>query len=158
MSEVVSRTVTINDLPTKVKINMPESPSAAGSVIMTIIGFVMLVVGGLFIIFGPDRVYVGSHMSFVEFLQLFPGPIATVGGFLIGVGNWLAQSGDSSYRKAVDAAVGEAVQIQDDEVPDGFELAINKADDEEIFLVELVEKKADDAAREVVEGELEETV
>ncbi|MCD5994667.1 hypothetical protein KDX38_14110 [Pseudomonas sp. CDFA 602] len=55
---------------------------------VTILGFILLVLGGVTILLGPDSIWLayGASPTFFEYIQLYPGPIATIGGLLLAFG------------------------------------------------------------------------
>lgn len=73
--------VEMKDLPAKVKVELPEKPSNSVATAFGIMGLIILLVGGGFIIFGPEKIYYNIYdgMTFVQYLQAYPGPIASVG-------------------------------------------------------------------------------
>ncbi|KPX42782.1 hypothetical protein RA263_04445 [Pseudomonas syringae pv. tagetis] len=75
-----------------------EKKTDSAPVILTLlrlIGLLLLVVGGVFIIFGPGTVRINylTGLTFLQFLQLYPGPIASVGVLVYGISNFLRSSG-----------------------------------------------------------------
>jgi len=81
--------------------NLPENPSNGTATLGTIIsgiGILIIVVGALILLFGPEYVTYNRYRgpTFFQFLQLYPGPITT-GGFLVAaLGQALANSGQKS--------------------------------------------------------------
>ncbi|WP_024676196.1 hypothetical protein [Pseudomonas syringae] len=65
------------------------------SLLLRLIGLLLLVVGGAFIIFGPRTVRIdyATGLTFLQFLQLYPGPIASVGMLVYGISSFLRSSG-----------------------------------------------------------------
>ncbi|WP_087018235.1 hypothetical protein [Thaumasiovibrio subtropicus] len=134
--------ITINDLPGRVRISLPHAPDSSSSSPLLWIGFILLFVGAVFIIFGPNQIRVSpSGMTFLQFLQIYPGPIASVGGFCIWGANRMHNSELEHYVKAVNEVTDRVIKISDEEVPEGYELSIERVEgEEEIFDVSLVEK------------------
>ncbi|MBX8485266.1 hypothetical protein [Pseudomonas cichorii] len=66
--------------------------------LLGIVAWLMLVVGGLTLLFGPDSVTysIGCGPTFFQFIQLYPGPIVSVGFLLLIAGQFFdsGQSGD----------------------------------------------------------------
>jgi len=72
-----------------------SAPVILTSLLLSLIGLLLFVVGGAFIIFGPDTVRIDylTGLTFLQFLQLYPGPIASVGVLVYGISTFLRSSG-----------------------------------------------------------------
>ena len=60
-----------------------------------LIGAVLCLVGFFTIIFGPSTVMVSMLRgpTFIQFIQLYPGPIFSLGAIIIGVAKWISRPG-----------------------------------------------------------------
>ncbi len=135
-----NQVITIDNLPSEITIDVPEETNNLLLSILMYAGVGIAVVGLLFIIFGPDKIYynAGEGMTFIQMLQAYPGPIASVGGLLFFVGSqissYMGQKNENIINKQLDAQI----KIQDSEIPEGFALNM-KPLEEGKYLVELVE-------------------
>nr|WP_086937692.1 hypothetical protein [Thaumasiovibrio occultus] len=121
-------TVTIHDLPCKIRVYLPEQNTALIRIGMffSIVGLCMLIVGCGFIVFGPDRIYYNYYegLTFVQMLQAYPGPLATVGCLVTVLGSKLGGAEENKRQRALDDLVAKRIKIDDAEIPDGFTLSI----------------------------------
>ncbi|MGI3002781.1 hypothetical protein ACRTDJ_06800 [Shewanella algae] len=142
MEDKIPTKVTIHDLPSKVRVSIPEKEDTTASHFIAIIGYAILALGGLFIIFGPETIYYNRSegMTFVQFLQAYPGPIATVGALIAALGSKMINSAESDFSQELSDAFNDAVQIDDEEIPDGYKLDVDKTEDEGIFYISLVDQ------------------
>ncbi|MCP3921152.1 MAG: hypothetical protein GY714_01065 [Desulfobacterales bacterium] len=140
-----NQVITIDNLPSEITIDIPEETNNLLLSILMYAGIGIAVVGFLFIIFGPDKIYynAGEGMTFIQMLQAYPGPIASVGGVLFFAGsqisNYMGQKNENIINDQLDAQIN----IQDSDIPEGFVLNM-KPLEEGKFLVELVESKNED--------------
>ncbi len=146
MSTPIRNQVTIDDLPALVRIDMPQEPNTMLSTIFTVIGFACIVVGGLFIIFGPDKIYYNAleGMNLLQMIEAYPGPIASAGFVICALANRIHNSAINSYQKNLMAALDRAIQINDADLPAGYRLGLDADENlQNVYSVSLVE---DDAA------------
>lgn len=135
--------VEMKDLPAKVKLVLPAKSSGNFSMVFSIIGFSTFFVGAMFIIFGPDQIYYNMYdgMTFIQYLQAYPGPIASVGVLILSLTQAASNSAKKGYMEEVNRCIDRAIQIEEDEIPEGFTLSMEVCEDEEqTFLVKLIEK------------------
>ena len=130
--------ITINNLPGKIKLDLPTEP---GSNFLTWLGYAIAAIGGSFILLGPSEIMVSySGPTFVQFFQLYPGPIATLGFLIVYFGNLMTNSALKTHAEAAKEGMTEKVNIKDEEIPEGFELSFTACEDEtNVYLVSLVE-------------------
>lgn len=101
--EEVSRTVAVDKLPCEFHVDgfadeyalhleiHNSAPASVGALIccaiLLIVGALIALLGGLTIVFGPRTVTYNALTgpSLLQFIQLVPGPIFTVGGLMVGV-------------------------------------------------------------------------
>ncbi|WP_109514265.1 hypothetical protein [Pseudomonas ovata] len=70
-----------------------EQSSKNLGTLLQIIG-VLLALVGLVGLGGPSTIQVGpGGLTFIQLIQLFPGPLMTLGFFLITIGAWIGQKG-----------------------------------------------------------------
>lgn len=143
MSITTPNQVTINDLPSKVKITLPEEPDSGGASLLMYLGMGISIVGVLFILFGPREIYYNAYkgMTFIQILQAYPGPIASVGFLICGIANYVTNSALQEYQTGVVASLESAIQITDEDIPEGFKLSIEQKeeDDKDVYYVSLIE-------------------
>ena len=135
--------IQIDDLPAKVKIELPERQEGNGSNILFCLGSIITCVGFLFIMFGPDEIYFSRSdgATFIQFLQLYPGPIATAGGILLYIARAVSDGSEKEYQDEVEECLATAINIQDKDIPEGLALSMEPCEGEDnIMMVKLVEK------------------
>ena len=145
-NEYFSR-VTIHDLPSEITINVTK-PNPSLIHLAFYLGTALLVLGIIFIIFGPEYVYVdwSRGISFIQFFQLYPGPIASVGGVVVAVCMSLESGMNSSYTRKVNDEINTKIDIPPEAVPAGFILQIVQKSDL-VWNVDLA-RKSDDVPQE----------
>ncbi|QUJ69518.1 hypothetical protein KDD30_22485 (plasmid) [Photobacterium sp. GJ3] len=140
--------ITFQDLPSKVKITLPEEPETTGTSAIEFIGLGIAIIGVLFILFGPNEIVYNRYegMSFVQMLQAYPGPIASVGFLIYGLTNRMRVSGLEEYQVQVLETLEAAILIKDEEIPEGYRLSIDTeaGDEKGVYLVSLVEASDED--------------
>lgn len=131
---------TIQDLPVEINLDIPEPSKALNtwSVILMCLGGIIGVVGGLFIFFGPETIYYNrtSGMTLLQFLQAYPGPMATVGFGILAMGNILAGQATKKVSEAVDQQLAEKLAIDDSAIPEGQVIALEPISETQ-FMVSL---------------------
>ncbi|KDM89761.1 hypothetical protein [Photobacterium galatheae] len=149
--------ITIHDLPSKVKITLPEEPNSGGASFLMFIGLGIAIVGVLFAIFGPSKIYYNAYegMTFIQTLQAYPGPIASVGFLICGIANYVTNSALQEYQQAVAESLENAIQITDEDIPEGFKLSIDhhEGDEKDVYYISLVEAPDDQVSEETSESE-----
>ena len=93
--------------------------------------------------FGPDEIYFSRHdgATFIQFLQLYSGPIATAGGILLYIAQAVSDGTEKEYQDEVEECLATAINIQDKDIPEGFALSMEPCEGEDnIMMVKLVEK------------------
>lgn len=65
---------------------------------LMLLGGLIFAVGALALLFGPSRVYI-THggLTLLQFIQLYPGPIVSVGALILGVSQWVGGRSNESY-------------------------------------------------------------
>ena len=110
------------------------------------IGFIALLTGGYFMLFGPEviRYNVVSGMTFHQTLQAYPGPIASLGFVAFAIGRAIGGAADQKQASAMSSVVETALQrenIAPEDIGDDYRLDIQKREDErlEVDLVRVAE-------------------
>ncbi|MEI8633056.1 hypothetical protein P4S72_15665 [Vibrio sp. PP-XX7] len=83
-------------------------------------------------------------MTFVQYLQTYPGPIATAGGLIIGLGNHMSNTETKEFNQAFNEAIEAAIEIHDDEILKGYKLNLDNTAEEDIFYASFVEDLKED--------------
>ena len=135
-------------LPATITIEAPYEPEESpGAAIATIGAIILFAVGVLFIIFGPEKIYynISEGLSFIQYFQAYPGPIATVGGLLVGLGSWLEKQPVTDFNERVDTAVQTQVNLDVIDIPEGQELTLDlvKPGTYTVFLRPIVEEDSE---------------
>lgn len=117
----------IEELPVEIRISVgdPGGTTMLATAISAI-GLVIAVVGGLFIMFGPDTIYydVYEGMTFTQFLQAYPGPIATVGFVLVTIGSAIKNKTATDQVNAIQQQVFQQLAFSPADIPEGKRLSI----------------------------------
>lgn len=147
MSNEYLKRVTIHDLPSEITINV-QKPNPNLIHLAFYFGAALLVLGIVFIVFGPEYVYVDGirGVTFIQFFQLYPGPIASVGGVIVAACISLESGMNSTYSQKINNEIGEKIDIPPEAVPEGFILQIVQKSDL-VWSVDLA-RKSNDVAQE----------
>ncbi|RJS93563.1 hypothetical protein [Salinisphaera sp. Q1T1-3] len=97
-------------------------------------GVVALLTGGYNIIFGPEtiRYNVIKGMTFPQFLQAYPGPIASLGFIAIALGRMLATKADQMQLESFNETLIETLREEDieaEDLGDQYKLDVSKRKD-----------------------------
>jgi hypothetical protein len=116
--------IKLQDLPAEIQLEIPESNNPLAS-LCNVVGFVLLIVGILLIFFGPEKIYYNmmEGMTFIQFFQAYPGPIATVGGGLLYIGSHLATTSVNKVNELFQRQIDARLDISDSDIPEGHSLA-----------------------------------
>jgi len=139
--------IQIDDLPAKVKIKFPERQEGNGSNVLFWLGSIIACVGFLFIMFGPNEIYFNRSegVTFIQFLQIYPGPIATAGGILVYIAQAVSAGSEKEYQDEVEECLAIAIDIKDEDIPEGLTLSMELCEGEDdIMMVKLVAKTNED--------------
>lgn len=135
----------INDLPVDIELELAEQ-GGLGTGILLLLSFVgigLILVGGYFIIWGPERVsYSLPDIEF--FFKAYPGPIASVGFILMAISNAIRNQMDQKQLQKVDQQLSDQVDFVEDDLPEGKLLNIAPLDSGK-FRLELVDAPEPDA-------------
>ncbi|WP_223670117.1 hypothetical protein [Kangiella shandongensis] len=122
-----------DDLPVDLYLELPEPSGSRNniSILFIVIGIIIGLVGGYFMISGPETVYYDpvAGMTFTQFLQAYPGPIATLGVACFGIGNAIAKSGHQKLVSELDKQLSEKLDFNEDDLPAGKMLDIQPLED-----------------------------
>lgn len=98
-----------------------------------ILGFIMIAVGLFNIAFGPDSLYIGaSGPSFGEFLQLYSGPIASIGFLFAASPNVVLSFQQNKFVKEMNEAY--VLDSEGLELPEEVGLAFNIIGDKKVLI------------------------
>ncbi|MES1939349.1 hypothetical protein T5B8_03866 [Salinisphaera sp. T5B8] len=109
------------------------------SYLVSAIGLLTLLVGGYFLLFGPEyvRYNVVTGMTFKQILQAYPGPIASLGAVAVAIGQAIGNAGEKHRVAAVEAVVTTALereQITPEDFGDEYRLSMRKRQDDRLEL------------------------
>jgi hypothetical protein len=146
--ELKEELIKMQDLPAEIQLEIPESNNPFAT-LCNVVGFVLLIVGILFIFFGPETIYYNmlEGMTFLQFLQSYPGPIATVGGGLVYIGSHLATTSVNKANEMLQQQLDARLEISDSDIPEGHSLAFTALGNNR-FRVDLAEDVAEDEISE----------
>ena len=141
--------VTISDLPCRIKMDIPQQDNSVSNFFF-VVGGVILAVGVGFILFGPETIYYDRYegMTFVQTLQAYPGPIATVGGIIMGLASKAGESGGAERDRQIDAFIIQNIHIEDSDIPAGFKLSMVQTGEPGVVLLSLESKPNEDESAE----------
>lgn len=119
----------LHDLPARIQIDIPEG--SAGPGILTGIGIVIGVIGFGFIIFGPETIYYNRYegMNFIQMLQAYPGPIASVGFLLVTLGGLWSGSEEKERLQKIEDSLYSQLAFSQEDIPDNKVLSFERNDD-----------------------------
>ncbi|WP_086481710.1 hypothetical protein [Oceanospirillum sanctuarii] len=148
----------LHDLPARIQIEIPEASSGPG--ILTVIGIIIGVIGGGFIIFGPETIYYNRYegMNLLQMLQAYPGPIASVGFLLVTLGGLWSSNEEKERLKKIEECLYSQLAFSPEDIPDGKMLDFERNEDGS-FTVSLVDftpemlEEADTVTRRTIEDD-----
>lgn len=119
----------LQDLPANISIEIPESTPGPG--ILSVIGIIIGIIGGGFIIFGPETIYYNRYegMNFLQILQAYPGPIASVGFLLVSLGGLWSNQAEKERLNAIEASLYRQLAFTPEDIPDGKQLDFTANED-----------------------------
>jgi len=123
--------LTLSELPLEVDKDTSFTETNPILMVVMVVGFAMVVIGGFNILFGPDSLYISrSGPTFGEFLQLFPGPIASVGVFLVAMPNMIKDARAKKFIKDLKASY----VLDTDGLEPGTELTFEVASNNKVII------------------------
>lgn len=144
---IIRDKVTLNNLPCLVRINLPPEPNDKLVTFLLYTAWGIIIIGGLTLIFGPETISynIASGPTFIQLIQIYPGPIVSVGGFILyGCHNQMHKA-LTIYTQQVDEILANTICIQDHELPNGYIFNLEKTDTESIYYCSLIEKSEEEA-------------
>jgi hypothetical protein len=146
---VETRKITLWDLPTEIELVVPNCRNRF-STLCQVVGGVVGIIGGFFIIFGPDKVVQPSvaDITLLYIFQAVPGPIVTIFGAIFYLGTHLSMASAKKAEQIIQQQIDAKLHIPDSDIPEGHSLSF-RALAKDRFVVELVEGvDADDVISE----------
>jgi len=139
MTDATTAPITLKDLPAEFEIKLPEPDDFVGSMVACF-GYVILAVGVLTLMFGPETIYYNRlhGMNFLQMIQAYPGPITTAGFLIATLGQLVSNSAKKQYIEQFDTLLAQRVSIPDGDIPQGFQLALTSLKDSR-YMLSLVE-------------------
>jgi hypothetical protein len=149
-----NQAITLVNLPTEFSISLHEEGHNGFSYLLMLIGVPLICVGGLLIIFGPDKIIYNLYegMSFTQILQAYPGLIASVGIFLTALGGHLISANEKKELDIIHEKIYARIDIQNDDIPEGYALNMNQVEKGK-YRIELINIKEAEEARKAKEKE-----
>ncbi|PKM29882.1 MAG: hypothetical protein CVV07_09345 [Gammaproteobacteria bacterium HGW-Gammaproteobacteria-11] len=143
-----TKPIGIDDLPAEIELDLPAKSIGFGWIVRAV-GLVVTAVGVLTLLLGPETIYYNRDvgMTFVQMIQAFPGPIATVGFLLAGLGQAMESNASTSQALAIEDALLYKVVIPERRIPAGFRLQTDALGGNR-FRISLVEKTEAEIAEE----------
>lgn len=135
---------TVADLPVELELPKVSTSDASGTVVSWI-GWIVTIVGGLTIVFGPNTLQISyAGPTFFEFIQLYPGPITSVGFLIIMAGQFISNQTIKEALTDFQESVDSQLSIPDEDIPAGKELSINlieQFETSDLYRFELIDKE-----------------
>ncbi|CAH0533647.1 hypothetical protein VST7929_01518 [Vibrio stylophorae] len=147
--------VRCHDLPAKVYIPLDTIKSPATRLATTIhyMGLAIALIGFGFVLFGPETIYYNrlQGMSFIQYWQAYPGPIASVGMLIAVIGGKMASSLCESAQKQAIEMIEAAIQIEDSELPQGHKVNMDELKTNHFWISFVEDSEANEEANKTAE-------
>lgn len=138
---------TVDQLPVEFSLPRHTSWMHWAGRILKLLGWIMVPVGGGFFLFGPDSIWVNSihGPTLIQFLQLYGGPIATIGLVAYAAGSQLITKCLTDQTEIRAQLLQQMFPFTPEHLPPGKTLGLtlvqvtNKAD---IYRASLVDQEA----------------
>lgn len=143
-----TKPIGIDDLPADIELDLPAQSIGIGWIIRAV-GLLVCGVGIFTLVAGPETISYNRNvgMTFLQMIQAFPGPIATVGFLLAGLGQTIESNTSASHELGIKDALMYKVIIPERRIPVGFRLQVDPLGGNQ-FRVHLVEKAGVDLVEE----------
>lgn len=146
----------ISDLPYVVEKDLSYLKPNPLFNILLVLGIIMIAIGLFNIVFGPDELYISiSGPTFGEFLQLYPGPIATAGFLLIAIPNAVNTSQQKKFLKEMTESY--ELDTEDADLPPEVGLMFNIISENKISIELNIVAAEDEPEQAATEAEAAET-
>ncbi|WP_045462398.1 hypothetical protein [Vibrio hyugaensis] len=131
----IYKKATLDNLPCLIEIEKIEKPNDNFFVFIMLLGSIVAVIGLFTVFTGPEAIYYDriSGPTFEQYIQLYPGPIASIGILLFNIGNYYIKKNKEEYLLKLDIHLRSAIDISDDEIPEGYELGLGNTDSELVY-------------------------
>jgi len=118
----------VPEFPVEVEINHTKESNAPVNFLLGVLqvsGFLIAVVGVLSLLFSPESVWVNREkgMSFLQFIQIYPGPMITVALLMMSMQYIVRIYLFSRLQRQFLLSVYEELQLDNEEIPVGQELS-----------------------------------
>jgi len=122
----------LDELPAEIRLNVRQNGSGYLSVGLLFPGLVLAITGGLFVLFGPEAIYydVAEGMDLIQFFQLYPAPIASVGVVLASLGSYVGNQSVRRHREAIEKQIKDQLAFTAEDIPKGKQLYISPLQDD----------------------------
>ncbi|PQJ71320.1 hypothetical protein BTO01_08535 [Vibrio jasicida] len=128
--------VTLENLPCLIEVKEIQRPKRyIFFTCLAWIGIITAFIGLLTVFIGPDKIYYDrtSGPTFSQFVQLYPGPIASIGFVLYQIFNSIVNKEEEKYLIKLNSQLNNMIDIPDDEIPKGYELNLNTTENEFVY-------------------------
>lgn len=115
----------LSDLPVELELEKTDAsfPSLTSNILLLtqLVGFIIVATGVLTMIFGPDSVWVNRQtgMTFLQFIQLYPGPIASIGALILFVPELYKKDRHAKQQAAFLKSLEEQLDFTEQDLPEG---------------------------------------
>lgn len=144
------------ELPATVTLTLDHGSSSFWGGFLMVVGGAITLTGAGFIIFGPDTIYYNTYsgMSFMQFLQAYPGPIATIGFALLALGQLALNNQINKENEQIALQIENHLAFSVEDLPDNERLYVHPLGDdqfevgiEEIEVVDNVSVEQEEAKK-----------
>lgn len=125
----------LKDLPVNIELDFLVEKDNTPAV-LSFIGWLLFIVGALFIVFGPEKIYYNTRtgMTFFQILQAYPGPIASIGALIAGVANILSKKTKEDQVNYILLSVFDSLDFGESDLPEGKKLDLKFIDNKTITI------------------------
>lgn len=143
--------IKIENLPVEFKV---EPPNRIVQIVLNFTlygGIGILIIGIGFILLGPDEIFysVSEGMTFMQFLQAYPGPIASIGIALIITSLKLISHISQKHGELVYKTVEARLEIENSDIPEDHTLKVRQLAEGLYFIG--IEKKENEQIENLID-------
>src|SRR5690554_4973475 len=118
------------DFPVDIELsNIQDRKTPANIVlnIMQVFGFLIAAAAVLSLLFGPDSIWIdrSKGMTFLQFIQLYPGPIITIAIMILSMVTMMKTYVYSKMQTKLKEEIYNQLGLRNEDLPEGKELSFN---------------------------------
>ncbi|AUI87585.1 hypothetical protein BS333_14305 [Vibrio azureus] len=151
----ISDKATIDNLPCFIKIEPVEKPNNTLYNFLVCTSAVIGLVGVITLFLGPDTIYYDRNdgPTLLQLIQIFPGPIASVGIALHQLFSHVVNVRHSKYLDEIDAKIKSSIDIYDNDLPSGYKISVDVTEQDFVYKCSLKLKEESSEQQEQVINE-----